>query len=78
MILVSNNGNLVVNSDAEQLVIAERDASGRISYQCGALENSVIRRRALEVLEGGCWPSRSGSKSIVWEITGRDSHIICR
>ncbi len=53
VILVSNNGNLVVNSDAEQLVIAERDASGGISYQCGALENSAIRSRALEVLEGG-------------------------
>jgi energy-coupling factor transporter ATP-binding protein EcfA2 len=53
IIIVSNNGNVVVNSDAEQVVIAGRDNQGQISYVSGALENPVLRARLLEVLEGG-------------------------
>ena len=52
VILASNNGNVVINSDAEQLVIANRD-EGRISYIAGSIENPAIRDRALKVLEGG-------------------------
>ena len=50
--LASNNGNVVINSDAEQLVIASRDG-GRISYISGSIENPAIRDRAVKVLEGG-------------------------
>jgi hypothetical protein len=53
VIIVSNNGNMVINSDAEQLVIASRDDAGSISYVSGSLENAVLRERALTVLEGG-------------------------
>lgn len=52
VILVSNNGNVVVNSDAEQVIVAERDGV-RIGYQAGSLENPVIREKLLSVLEGG-------------------------
>lgn len=52
IILVSNNGNVVINSDAEQIVIANRDG-GKITYVSGAIENPAIRDRALKVLEGG-------------------------
>lgn len=52
VILVSNNGNVVINSDAEQIVVAHRH-HGEISYQFGAIENPAIRDRALKVLEGG-------------------------
>lgn len=52
VILVSNNGNVVINSDAEQIVIANRH-EGEISYISGAIENPAIRDRALKVLEGG-------------------------
>jgi len=52
VILASNNGNVVINSDAEQIVIANR-ATGLISYQSGSIENPPIRDRALKVLEGG-------------------------
>lgn len=52
VILVSNNGNVVINSDAEQIVIANRD-DGKITYMSGAIENPAIRDRALKVLEGG-------------------------
>jgi len=52
VILASNNGNVVINSDAEQIIIANRN-DGLISYISGAIENSVIRDRAVKVLEGG-------------------------
>ncbi len=53
IILVSNNGNVVVNSDAEQVVIANRNDKGEISYVAGSLENQTLRQRILGVLEGG-------------------------
>ena len=52
VILASNNGNVVINSDAEQIVIANRE-KGTISYNSGSIENPAIRDRALQVLEGG-------------------------
>ena len=52
VILVSNNGNVVINSDAEQIVVANRD-DGKITYISGSIENPAIRDRALKVLEGG-------------------------
>jgi len=52
VILASNNGNVVINSDAEQIIIANREA-GEISYYAGSMENPKIRERALRVLEGG-------------------------
>jgi len=52
VILVSNNGNVVINSDAEQIVIANRHDE-KITYISGAIENPAIRDRALKVLEGG-------------------------
>ena len=53
IIIVSNNGNVVVNSDSEQVIIACRDEQGKISYLAGSLENSGLRDKLLSVLEGG-------------------------
>lgn len=53
VVVVSNNGNVVVNSDAEQVIIASRDAQGEISYVSGSLENPALRTKLLSVLEGG-------------------------
>lgn len=53
VIIVSNNGNVVVNSDAEQVIIACRDDHGEISYVSGSLENPALRTKLLCVLEGG-------------------------
>ena len=53
VILVSNNGNVVINSDAEQIILADRDGNGRISYISGSIEAPKIRDRAVKVLEGG-------------------------
>jgi len=53
VIIVSNNGNVVVNSDAEQVIIACRDDQGEISYMAGSLEDQTLRSKLLAVLEGG-------------------------
>jgi sulfur carrier protein ThiS len=53
VIIVSNNGNVVVNSDAEQVIIASRSDKGEISYVAGSLESPALRSRLLAVLEGG-------------------------
>jgi hypothetical protein len=53
VILVSNNGNVVVNSDAEQVIIVDRNDAGEISYSAGSIENPSIRKELLNVLEGG-------------------------
>jgi ABC-type cobalamin/Fe3+-siderophores transport system ATPase subunit len=52
VIFASNNGNVVINSDAEQVVIAQR-IDGEVSYQSGSIEEPKTRQRALTVLEGG-------------------------
>lgn len=52
IILVSNNANVVVNTDAEQIIIAENNDKA-ISFVAGSLENPDIRAKALTVLEGG-------------------------
>jgi hypothetical protein len=53
VIIVSNNGNVVVNSDADQVIVALRDNQGKISYVSGSLENPALRGKLLGVLEGG-------------------------
>jgi hypothetical protein len=53
VILVSNNGNVVINSDAEQIILANRAGTGEISYTAGSIENPIIRDIAVKVLEGG-------------------------
>jgi len=58
VIMVTHNANLVVNTDADQIIIAssgERSASGmpEISYQSGGLEEEHIRREVCNILEGG-------------------------
>lgn len=58
VIMVTHNANLVVNTDADQIIIAEagpRGAGGLpgISYMAGGLEDAAIRERVCEILEGG-------------------------
>ncbi|MDF2461797.1 MAG: hypothetical protein K0Q43_32 [Ramlibacter sp.] len=58
IIIVTHNANLVVNTDADQVIVAScgRHRPGQlpeISYECGGLENPVIRRRVCDILEGG-------------------------
>lgn len=58
IIIVTHNANLVVNTDADQVIIANagQHDPGKlpaITYQSGGLENSDIRTQVCEILEGG-------------------------
>ncbi len=52
LIIVTHNANLVVNADAEQIIIANND-NGALSYVSGSLENKIINKRICDILEGG-------------------------
>lgn len=58
VIMVTHNASLVVNTDADQIIIAEcgPHAPGQlppITYTSGGLEDRAIRDRVCEILEGG-------------------------
>ena len=57
VIVITHNPNLVVNTDAEQVIVATADrqqgAFPNFSYQSGSLENPSIRSRVCSILEGG-------------------------
>ena len=52
VIIASNNANVVVNSDAEQIIVAEYK-NGKISYAMGDIEEPIIKEKAIHILEGG-------------------------
>jgi hypothetical protein len=58
IIIVTHNANLVVNTDADQVIVASSGPHRlgglpEISYLSGGLENPVIRDEVCEILEGG-------------------------
>lgn len=58
IIMVTHNANLVVNTDADQIIIAEsgphpHGALPPISYRSGGLESNEIRKAVCDILEGG-------------------------
>lgn len=58
VIMVTHNANLVVNTDADQVIIAEvgphpHGALPPISYISGGLESAEIRKAVCDILEGG-------------------------
>ncbi len=55
---VTHNANLVVNADADQVIIANVDPGTRtglpnITYVSGGLEEESIRKQVCSILEGG-------------------------
>lgn len=52
IIIATHNANLVVNTDAEQIIVAEHQ-DGVLSYTSGTLENPEICERIKTILEGG-------------------------
>jgi hypothetical protein len=52
LLLATNNANLVVNTDAEQVIVAEFE-DNTISYKIGAIEDRSIREEITSILEGG-------------------------
>ena len=58
VILVTHNANLVVNADADQVIVATAERRGRgelpsISYLSGPLERADLREEVCRILEGG-------------------------
>lgn len=58
VIIVTHNANLVVNTDADQVIVASsapKDGVGlpTLSYKAGSLENPEIRNSVCDILEGG-------------------------
>jgi len=52
IIIATNNANLVVNADADQIIIASFE-NNEISYSSGSLEDLSIRQEITDILEGG-------------------------
>jgi len=58
VIMVTHNANLVINTDADQIIVADAGPhpSGGlppIKYVAGGLENAAIRKAVCDILEGG-------------------------
>lgn len=58
IVIVTHNANLVVNTDADQVIVATAGEHGpgqlpEIRYEAGGLENDYIRKKVCEILEGG-------------------------
>jgi energy-coupling factor transporter ATP-binding protein EcfA2 len=58
VIMVTHNANLVINTDADQIIIAEsgphpHGALPPITYRSGGLESAEIRKAVCDILEGG-------------------------
>ena len=58
IIIVTHNANLVVNTDADQVIVATAGPNRpgelpQITYESGGLENPLIRKRVCDILEGG-------------------------
>ena len=52
IIIATHNANLVVNTDADQVIVAE-EQDGTITYKAGTLEDSDTREQIKSILEGG-------------------------
>ncbi len=58
VILVTHNANLVINTDADQIIVASAGPQPAgslppIAYMSGGLESAAIREAVCEILEGG-------------------------
>lgn len=58
IIIVTHNANLVVNTDADQVIVATAGEHGpgqlpEIRYESGGLESEYVRNKVCEILEGG-------------------------
>lgn len=58
IVIVTHNANLVVNTDADQVIVAKCGLHRpgqlpEITYESGGLENPLIRKHVCDILEGG-------------------------
>ena len=52
ILIATHNANLVVNTDSEQIIVADY-LNNEISYQDGTIENPIIQEKIKSILEGG-------------------------
>ncbi|MDP7129052.1 MAG: hypothetical protein QF437_01080, partial [Planctomycetota bacterium] len=58
VIMVTHNANLVINTDADQIIVATAGPHSPgelppITYQSGGLEDAEMRKHVCDILEGG-------------------------
>lgn len=58
VIMVTHNANLVINTDADQIIVATAGTHTpgqlpQITYTSGGLEDAEMRRQVCDILEGG-------------------------
>ncbi|HUQ85072.1 MAG TPA: hypothetical protein VM077_02005 [Candidatus Limnocylindrales bacterium] len=53
IILSTHNANLVVNADAEQVIVSQLDQDDNKGYISGSIENPIINIKIKDILEGG-------------------------
>jgi energy-coupling factor transporter ATP-binding protein EcfA2 len=69
IIIITHNANLVVNTDADQVIVAKCGPHRpgnlpELSYLSGGLENPEIRKEVCEILEGGEQAFRERAKRL--------------
>ena len=69
IIIVTHNANLIVNADADQVIVAscgphDQGALPEISYESGSLEDAHIRAKVCDILEGGEQAFRERAKRL--------------
>jgi len=53
VIVVTHDANIVINADADNVILAEQMADGSFKYNCGALEYGDMLDNASLILDGG-------------------------
>ncbi len=76
IIIVTHNANLIVNADADQVIVAtcgphNPGALPKISYESGGLEDPRIRKHVCDILEGGETAFRERAKRLRVKFSGR-------
>ena len=69
VIMVTHNANLAINTDADQVIIAEAGthppgALPPVSYTAGGLEDAGIRKAVCDILEGGASAFRERARRL--------------
>ena len=67
--MVTHNANLVINTDADQIIIADASPSSDselplLTYQAGGLDNAMIRKTVCDILEGGEFAFRERARRL--------------
>ena len=53
VIVVTHDANIVINADADNVILADQESAGHFRYQWGALESGDMLERASLILDGG-------------------------